>query len=114
MIIGGGMMFTFIKAQGGNVGNSIVEDDKLALALEILEKAKAKNVQIHIPVDVVAADAFSNDANTQITEANNIPEGWQGLDVGPETLKQFNKVIMDSRSEEHTSELQSRPHLVCR
>src|SRR5690554_5463066 len=97
MIIGGGMMFTFIKAQGGNVGNSIVEDDKLALALEILEKAKAKNVQIHIPVDVVAADAFSNDANTQITEANNIPEGWQGLDVGPETLKQFNKVIMDSK-----------------
>lgn len=97
MIIGGGMMFTFIKAQGGNVGNSIVEDDKLALALEILEKAKAKNVQIHIPVDVVAADTFSNDANTQITEANNIPEGWQGLDVGPETLKQFNKVIMDSK-----------------
>ncbi len=97
MIIGGGMMFTFIKAQGGNVGNSIVEDDKLALALEILEKAKTKNVQIHIPVDVVAADTFSNDANTQITEANNIPEGWQGLDVGPETLKQFNKVIMDSK-----------------
>lgn len=97
MIIGGGMMFTFIKAQGGNVGNSIVEDDKLALALEILEKAKTKNVQIHIPVDVVAADAFSNDANTQITEANNIPEGWQGLDVGPETLKEFNKVIMDSK-----------------
>lgn len=97
MIIGGGMMFTFIKAQGGNVGNSIVEDDKLALALEILEKAKTKNVQIHIPVDVVAADTFSNDANTQITEANNIPEGWQGLDVGPKTLEQFNKVIMDSK-----------------
>ena len=97
MIIGGGMMFTFIKAQGGNVGNSIVEDDKLALALEILEKAKAKNVQIHIPVDVVAADAFSNDANTQIIASNHIPDGWQGLDVGPKTLEQFNKVIMDSK-----------------
>ncbi|WP_091098621.1 phosphoglycerate kinase [Paenimyroides marinum] len=97
MIIGGGMMFTFIKAQGGKVGNSIVEDDKMELALEILEKAKAKNVQIHIPVDVVAADAFSNDANTQIVPANEIPVGWQGLDVGPKTLEQFNKVIMSSK-----------------
>ena len=97
MIIGGGMMFTFIKAQGGNIGSSLVEDDKLDLALEILQKAKEKNVQIHIPVDVVAADAFSNDANIQITAANNIPEGWQGLDVGPKTLEAFNKVIMDSK-----------------
>ncbi|WCM41313.1 phosphoglycerate kinase [Flavobacterium sp. CBA20B-1] len=97
MIIGGGMMFTFIKAKGGMVGNSIVEDDKMQLALEILEKAKAKNVQIHIPVDVVAADAFSNDAHTQIVDANHIPDGWQGLDVGPKTLEQFNKVIMDSK-----------------
>lgn len=97
MIIGGGMMFTFIKAQGGNIGSSLVEDDKLDLALEILQKAKEKNVQIHIPVDVVAADVFSNDANTQITAANNIPEGWQGLDVGPKTLEAFNKVIMDSK-----------------
>ena len=97
MIIGGGMMFTFIKAQGGKIGSSLVEDDKMELALEILEKAKAKNVQIHIPVDVVAADAFSNDANTQIVPANDIPDGWQGLDVGPKTLEQFNKVIMDSK-----------------
>ena len=97
MINGGGMMFTFIKAQGGNIGSSLVEDDTLDLALEILQKAKEKNVQIHIPVDVVAADAFSNDANTQITAANNIPEGWQGLDVGPKTLEAFNKVIMDSK-----------------
>lgn len=97
MIIGGGMMFTFIKAQGGNIGSSLVEDDKLELALDILEKAKAKNVQIHIPVDVVAADAFSNDANTQIVAANEIPDGWQGLDVGPKTLEQFNKVIMNSK-----------------
>ena len=97
MIIGGGMMFTFIKAQGGKIGSSLVEDDKMELALEILEKAKAKNVQIHIPVDVVAADAFSNDANTQIVPANDIPDGWQGLDVGPKTLEQFNKVIMGSK-----------------
>jgi len=97
MIIGGGMMFTFIKAQGGKIGSSLVEDDKMELALEILEKAKAKNVQIHIPVDVVAADAFSNDANTQIVPANDIPDGWQGLDVGPKTLEQLNKVIMDSK-----------------
>jgi len=97
MIIGGGMMFTFIKAQGGTIGSSLVEDDKLELALEILEKAKAKNVQIHIPVDVVAADAFSNDANRQIVAANEIPDGWQGLDVGPKTLELFNKVIMDSK-----------------
>lgn len=97
MIIGGGMMFTFIKAQGGNIGSSLVEDDKLELALEILAKAKEKNVQIHIPVDVVAADAFSNDANTQIVASNEIPDGWQGLDVGPKTLEQLNKVIMNSR-----------------
>ena len=97
MIIGGGMMFTFIKAQGGKIGSSLVEDDKMELALEILEKAKAKNVQIHIPVDVIAADAFSNDANTKIVPANDIPDGWQGLDVGPKTLEQFNKVIMGSK-----------------
>ncbi len=97
MIIGGGMMFTFIKALGGKIGSSIVEDDKLALALEILEKAKAKNVQIHIPVDVVAANAFSNDADTQIVSADDIPEGWQGLDVGPKTLEQFHNVIMASK-----------------
>lgn len=97
MIIGGGMMFTFIKALGGKIGSSIVEDDKLALALEILEKAKAKNVQIHIPVDVVAANAFSNDADTQIVSADDIPDGWQGLDVGPKTLEQFHNVIMASK-----------------
>lgn len=97
MIIGGGMMFTFIKAQGGKIGSSLVEDDKMELALEILEKAKAKNVQIHIPVDVVAADAFSNDANTKIVPANDIPDGWQGLDVGSKTLEQLNKVIMGSK-----------------
>lgn len=98
MIIGGGMMFTFIKAQGGQIGSSIVEDDKLELAKEILKKAEEKQVQIHLPVDVVAADAFANDANTQIIDSNKIPDGWQGLDVGPETLKQFDHIIQQSKT----------------
>lgn len=98
MIIGGGMTFTFVKALGGKIGDSICEDDKLDLALEILEKAKAKNVQIHIPVDVVAADAFSNDANTKIVDVREIPDGWQGLDAGPKSLESFKKVIMDSKT----------------
>lgn len=98
MIIGGGMMFTFIKAQGGHIGNSIVEDDKLDLALEILKKAKEKNVQIHIPVDVIAADAFDNNANTQTVDVNNIPAGWQGLDVGPKTLEEFKPVILNAKT----------------
>ena len=98
MIIGGGMTFTFVKALGGNIGNSICEDDKLDLALEILEKAKAKNVQIHLPVDVVAADAFSNDANTKVVDVKEIPDGWQGLDAGPESLKNFKEVILKSKT----------------
>ena len=98
MIIGGGMTFTFIKAQGGKIGDSICEDDKLDLALEIMAKAKEKNVQLHLPVDVVAADAFSNDANTKITDVNAIPDGWQGLDAGPKSLENFKKVILDSKT----------------
>lgn len=98
LIIGGGMTFTFIKAQGGKIGDSICEDDKMDLALEILEKAKAKNVQIHIPVDVVAANAFSNDAETQVVNVNEIPDGWQGLDAGPESLERFKKVILESKT----------------
>jgi phosphoglycerate kinase len=98
MIIGGGMTFTFIKALGGKVGDSICEDDKLDLALEILQKAKEKNVQIHIPVDVVAANAFSNDAETKIVDVREIPDGWQGLDAGPKSLENFKKVIMDSKT----------------
>lgn len=97
MIIGGGMMFTFIKALGGQIGNSLVEDDKLDLALEILEKAKAKNVQIHLPVDVVAADAFSNEANTKIVSSDAIETSWQGLDVGDKTLEVFKDVILNSK-----------------
>lgn len=98
MIIGGGMTFTFIKAQGGKIGNSICEDDKLDLALEILEKAKQKNVQIHLPVDVVAADAFDNNAQTKIVKVDEIPDGWQGLDAGPESLAQFDRVILESKT----------------
>lgn len=98
MIIGGGMTFTFIKALGGKIGNSICEDDKMELALEILEKAKAKGVQIHLPVDVLAADAFSNDANTQVVEVNAIPDGWQGLDAGPKTLEILKDVVLNSKT----------------
>lgn len=98
MIIGGGMTFTFVKALGGKIGNSICEDDKQELALEILRLAKEKNVQIHIPFDVVAADAFSNDANTKIVDVREIPDGWQGLDAGPKSLENFKKVIMDSKT----------------
>jgi len=98
MIIGGGMTFTFVKALGGKIGNSICEDDKLELAIEILKQAKEKGVQIHIPVDVVAADAFSNDANTQIVDINYIPDGWQGLDVGPKSLAIFKQIILDSKT----------------
>ncbi|MFP5437669.1 MAG: phosphoglycerate kinase [Bacteroidia bacterium] len=98
LIVGGGMTYTFIKALGGNVGNSICELDKLDLALEILEKAKANNVQVHIPVDVVAADDFSNTANTQIVDVKEIPDGWQGLDAGPKTLENFKEVILGSKT----------------
>src|SRR5690606_30858452 len=98
LIIGGGMTFTFLKAQGGNVGNSICEDDKMELALDILKQAKAKNVQVHIPVDVIAADAFSNDANTQIVDINEIPDGWEGVDAGLKSLKQFHDVVMKCKT----------------
>jgi phosphoglycerate kinase len=98
MIIGGGMTFTFIKALGGKIGDSICEDDKQELALEILQLAKEKNVHIHIPIDVVAADSFSNDANTQIVDVREIPDGWQGLDAGPKSLTNFREVIMNSKT----------------
>jgi phosphoglycerate kinase len=98
MIIGGGMTFTFVKALGGSIGDSICEDDKLDLALDILRQAKEKNVQIHIPVDVIAADAFSNDANTKVCDVTKIEAGWQGLDAGPISLENFQKVIMASKT----------------
>jgi phosphoglycerate kinase len=98
MIIGGGMAYTFIKAQGGSIGNSICEDDKMELALEILKQAKAKGVQIHLPVDVVAGDDFSNDANTRVFPSNAIEEGWEGLDSGPETQKHSREVLLASKT----------------
>lgn len=98
LIIGGGMTFTFIKAQGGKIGDSICEDDKQELALEILEKAKAKNVQVHLPVDVIAADGFKNDANTKVVDVDKIPDGWQGLDAGPKSLENLKKVILESKT----------------
>jgi phosphoglycerate kinase len=98
MIIGGGMTFTFVKALGGKIGNSICEDDKQELALEILRLAKEKGVQIHIPVDVIAADDFSNTANTQVVDVTTIPDGWQGLDAGPKSLENFKKVILESKT----------------
>ena len=98
LIVGGGMTFTFVKAQGGSVGDSICEDDKMDLALEILEKAKAKNVQVHIPVDVIAADAFDNNANTQVLDVTQIPDGWQGLDAGPKSQAIFDQVVNESKT----------------
>lgn len=98
LIIGGGMSFTFVKALGGKIGNSICEDDKQELALSILKEAKEKGVQIHLPVDVLAADAFSNDANTKNLDINEIPDGWQGLDAGTESREIFNDVVMQSKT----------------
>ncbi|WP_027879332.1 phosphoglycerate kinase [Mesoflavibacter zeaxanthinifaciens] len=98
LIIGGGMSFTFAKANGGKVGDSICEDNKIPLALDILKQAKEKNVQIHLPVDVKAADKFDNNANTQTCDINNIPDGWQGLDAGPKSLEQFKDVVLESKT----------------
>tara|TARA_B110000008_G_scaffold107517_1_gene110506 strand:- start:1655 stop:2842 length:1188 start_codon:yes stop_codon:yes gene_type:complete len=93
LIIGGGMSFTFVKALGGTIGNSICEDDKMTLALEILKKAKEKGVEVHIPVDVIVADNFSNEANTQIVDINKIPSGWEGVDAGPKSRTNFDAVV---------------------
>ncbi len=98
LILCGGMTYTFAKAQGGKIGNSIVEDDKLELALDIIAKAKAKGVNLVLGSDCVAADAFSNDAHTQVVPANNIPDGWEGLDAGPETQKAFAAAIEDAKT----------------
>lgn len=98
LIIGGGMAFTFVKADGGKIGKSIVEEDKLQLALDILEKAKAANVKVYLPVDVVIADAFSNDAAIEEANIFEIPEGWQGLDAGPRSREIFHDVILNSKT----------------
>ena len=98
LILCGGMTYTFAKAQGGTVGNSICEEDKLDVALDVIKKAKENGVNLVLGVDCVAADAFSNDANTQVVPANNIPEGWEGLDAGPETRKMFAAAIEDAKT----------------
>ncbi len=98
LIIGGGMAYTFIKAQGGKVGSSLVEDDKMDIALKVLNDAKSKGVKIYIPVDTIAADAFSNDANKKTVDIKNIPDGYMGLDIGPLTETEFAKVIADSKT----------------
>lgn len=98
LIIGGGMAYTFVKAQGGEVGNSICEDDYLDYTLELLEKAKAKNVQIHLPVDVVATTEFSNESERKTININEIPSGWEGLDAGPTSLENFKKVVLHAKT----------------
>lgn len=98
LILGGGMTFTFVKAKGGKIGSSLVEEDKLELALEILAKAKEMGVQVHLPVDAVIADKFGNDANTNVCPTGEIPEGWMGLDIGPETIKIFREVVLKSKT----------------
>ena len=98
LIVGGGMAFTFIKAQGGNIGSSLVEEDKQELALEILEKAKAQNVRVHLPIDVITADSFSEFATTDSEPADAIPAGWMGLDAGEKTRQQFADIIAESKT----------------
>jgi phosphoglycerate kinase len=98
LIIGGGMAYTFAKADGGNIGTSLVEADKLDLALSLVKKAKEKGVNLLLPVDNVIADAFSNDANTNIAKTGEIPDNWMGLDIGPETVALFSKVVEESKT----------------
>jgi phosphoglycerate kinase len=98
LIIGGGMAYTFFKALGGNIGNSLVEEDKLDLAKELIQKAKARNVELHLPVDSVIADKFDAEANTDIARNNAIPDGWMGLDIGPEAQVVFGNVIRESKT----------------
>jgi phosphoglycerate kinase len=98
LIIGGGMSYTFTKALGGNIGKSICELDKLDLALSLIAKAKAKGVELIFPVDTVVADDFSNDANRKVVARGTIPDGWEGLDIGPESIKIFSEVVANSKT----------------
>ena len=98
LIIGGGMAYTFFKAMGGSIGNSLVEEDKLSLAKELIQKAKAKGVELHLPIDSIVADQFDNNANTQVATNNAISEGWMGLDIGPQAQAVFEKVIEQSKT----------------
>lgn len=98
LIIGGGMAYTFFKALGGSIGNSLVEEDKLDLAKELIQKAKAKGVELHLPIDSIIADKFDANANTKIANNNAIETGWMGLDIGPQALQVFSKVVEDSKT----------------
>ncbi|HEX3386321.1 MAG TPA: phosphoglycerate kinase [Mucilaginibacter sp.] len=98
LIIGGGMAYTFAKAQGGKIGKSLVEEDKLDLANTILAKAKAKGINLMLPTDSIVADNFSNDANTDMAQNDNIKDGWMGLDIGPDSIKAFSKVVENSKT----------------
>jgi phosphoglycerate kinase len=98
IIVGGGMAYTFLKAQGKEIGNSLCENDKLELALELLAKAKSKGVQLILPVDSVAADKFAADANTQVVSNDNIPAGWMGLDIGEKSVALFSETIQQSKT----------------
>lgn len=98
LIIGGGMSYTFTKAKGGKIGKSLLEEDKMPLTLELVEKAKEKGVNLILPVDSVAADGFKPDANKQTVKADEIPDDWEGLDIGPETVKLFAKTIEESKT----------------
>ena len=98
IIIGGGMAYTFMKAQGGNIGKSLCEDDRLNMANDLLEKAKAKGVNIHLPSDSIIADDFNNDANKSSSPSNNIPDGWMGLDIGENASQQFANVVLKSKT----------------
>ena len=98
LIIGGGMAYTFAKAQGGNVGNSLLEADYCEYALNMIKKAEEKGVKLLLPVDNLIADDFSNDANTQIVATGEIPDGWQGLDIGPDTVKIFCDAVQDAKT----------------
>ncbi|MEQ8534031.1 MAG: phosphoglycerate kinase [Imperialibacter sp.] len=98
LIIGGGMSYTFFKAMGGHIGKSLVEEDKLSLAKELIQKAKEKGVELHLPIDSIIADNFSNDANTKVANNHSIPDGWMGLDIGPEATAIFSKVVESSKT----------------
>jgi phosphoglycerate kinase len=98
LIIGGGMTYTFIKAKGGKIGKSLCEEDKLDLALKIMEKAKEKNVNFYLPVDSLNGDKFENDANTKVTAIDAVDEGWMGLDIADKTIKIFSDVIGKSKT----------------
>lgn len=98
LVIGGGMAYTFMRARGGTTGNSLVEEDRIELAAQLIKKAEEKGISLHLPEDSVVADAFSNDANTGISDSNKIADGWMGLDIGPKAIEKFSSVLLQSKT----------------